>query len=347
MNIRKKAVLTALFLILTFLPPYPSQAAVKQNAKSDLDSYVQLIKKYDPYAIITGWFWDWRSISVYRRNAGYHLGYDIAMPAGCLVPSGWSGTVIAVTPWSSSEWGISLLTNNGYVITFGHLIPCVSVGSPILPGTAVGTVARDHVDIKITDPSGNYIDFGKTSGLFPIDPNAVFMTDKSFYLHSPQNRAKIIKAKQSELSLLKGSSAVMTEYLDEEKILLRDSQENLERMKRLRDEELISTAKLKEEEQNLKNQKEKVQDLQKRYNNQQQRITALRKELKAYNAKELPTTPAKPKKTSEIDQKRLKMAKEKMEKYKKLYEEGAVSRFEKEEAEKDYQRLRLEILMKE
>ena len=64
------------------------QEPLKLSGKeTDLEAYVKRIKQLDPYAVITGWFSDWRDVSIYRRNAGYHYGYDIGLLRGFRVPA--------------------------------------------------------------------------------------------------------------------------------------------------------------------------------------------------------------------------------------------------------------------
>ena len=336
--------ITILILLFCFSLQNVFASSAPSKEKSDLESYYAFIRRYDPYAIITGGFSDWRTVSVYRRQAGYHLGYDIALPAGFLVPSGWSGKVVSVEQWASNEWGISILLDNGYIVTLGHLSPTVSIGDKILPGMIVGSVAIDHVDIKIKDNNGNYIDFGKTKGLVPLSPDAVFLSGAAIYL-DPAAKAKIIKAKQQELALRTSFFSIMTEYLKEEKQILLDAESELEKMKKLKEEDLISASKLKEAENDLKTQKEEFANIQKGYDFQKKRIEALRKELKAYNAKELA-----PKKEAtnlkNTDKERLKQAQEKAEKYKRLYADGAVSKSEKDDADKEYLRMKNKLILK-
>lgn len=112
---------------------------------------------------ISGRFHDWRAVSVYRRQAGLHYGYDIAMPAGTRVPAAWSGKVVAITPWYGTEHGITVQTGNA-LTTYGHLSPLLAVGDLVQAGQAVGTICVDHVDVKMRDLAGNHVDFGEGAG---------------------------------------------------------------------------------------------------------------------------------------------------------------------------------------
>ena len=113
-----------------------------------------------PGAVVTGGFYDWRTVSRYRRSAGLHLGYDIAMPAGTPVRVGWAGTVVSVAPWTETEWGVTVLSGSGVEVTYGHVVPGAGMGDRLEPGDVVGRVALDHVDVKMRDSAGNYVDFG-------------------------------------------------------------------------------------------------------------------------------------------------------------------------------------------
>ena len=335
-------ILICLFLSL-FIPAYSAPTSTK-NVKTDLESYYELLLKNDPYAVITSSFWDWRSVSYYRRNAGYHFGYDIALPAGFAVPSGWDGTVTNIIPWTNDEWGIAISLQNGYTVTLGHLKPLIYTGMKIKAGTLVGTVVRDHVDIKITNSNGNYVDFGKTKGLFPISPDIVYLSGNSTYL-SKEDKEKIIKAKQRELATIRSSSSLFKEYLNEEKELLDEKKAEFEKKKQQYGNELISRTDLEKSEKDYKEQTKKATQLEKRYEAQQKQITDILKELKSYGAKETQQKIEQPK-PEDSDQKKLAKAKAEADKYEDLYEQGIISRKEKEDKEKYYRRLKLEIMIK-
>jgi hypothetical protein len=109
--------------------------------------------------VVSG-FNDWRTVSVYRRHAGLHLGYDIVLPYGSRVPAAWPGKVVAITPWGGSQYGITVLADSGYEATYGHLSPLVRVGQRVAAGDFVGLTIIDHVDVKMRDSAGAYVDFG-------------------------------------------------------------------------------------------------------------------------------------------------------------------------------------------
>jgi len=135
--------------------PEPSRTGAK-----DLGGLVALQQRHFPQAWVSSGFYDWRTTSQYRSVAGLHLGYDIAMPAGTSVAAGWSGVVTGIAPWTGSEWGVTVESADGSRTTYGHISPSVHVGARIQAGDVVGTVVHDHVDVKMRDAAGNYLDFG-------------------------------------------------------------------------------------------------------------------------------------------------------------------------------------------
>jgi len=137
-----------------------SDISTSAGSVADAAGLVALQRTLCPGAVQTSGFYDWRTVSRYRRNPGLHLGYDIAMPAGTPVRAGWAGTVVSVAPWTDSEWGVTVQTGSGLETTYGHVHPAVTVGDAMAVGSVVGTIAYDHVDVKMRDPAGNYVDFG-------------------------------------------------------------------------------------------------------------------------------------------------------------------------------------------
>lgn len=132
-----------------------------QPAPSDLAGYVALLSRTTPGGKVTGRFADWRSPSIYRVFGGMHNGYDVALPPGAAIVVGWPGRVTAITWWAGSEYGITVTSPDGFNTTYGHLAPAVREGAWVEPGDVVGFVCRDHVDIKMRDASGRFIDFAR------------------------------------------------------------------------------------------------------------------------------------------------------------------------------------------
>jgi len=146
--------------------PTPSARGVNVGAR-DLADYVGLQQRLFPGAVVTSGFYDWRTVSQYRGHAGLHLGYDVAMPYGTPFSAGWAGTVTAITPWSGEEHGITVVHNDGSSVTYGHVAARVSVGQHVQPGDVLGTIAYNHVDVKMRDARGNYVDFGGNGRVVP------------------------------------------------------------------------------------------------------------------------------------------------------------------------------------
>lgn len=344
-----KLKLFAIILTLTLLLILGEtlEAGSVRSKESDLESYLKKIKTMDPYAVITGWFNDWRDVSVYRAKAGYHLGYDIGLLKDFPVPSGWKGVVTSIVPWSDKEWGITVLTPEGYFITFGHLcpFPSVKVGTIVEPGMTIGTIAVDHVDIKVTDGKGRYIDIGKTSGLLAIDPNVSFYFDPLTLNNSSINIESVAKAKQKELSMLTGSVKILNDYLKTETDILQETHKKARKSEKFYKDNLISKHEYDLNINKEKNQKEKVLNLKKRLDIQTGKIQELRSFLSKHGYKELPQNKSK-KVIANSDQERLKKAENEMKKYQNLYYEGAVSKKEAENKELEYKRLKLEIMLK-
>ena len=128
-------------------------------ASAELNSLLAVQKQGDPGAFVSSGFHDWRTVSKYRRNPGLHAGYDIAMLTGAPVRAAWPGKVVAITPWYGSEFGVTVQLQNGFEATYGHISPTVRLGDKVRPGEILGTVVVDHVDVKMRDPGGKYVDF--------------------------------------------------------------------------------------------------------------------------------------------------------------------------------------------
>lgn len=332
---------TFFMLVLLFSPIKGSTQTV-----SDFQNYFSLVKKYDKYAIVTGWFWDWRSLSIYRSQAGYHYGYDIALPAGTTVPSGWSGIVIAVVPWTHNEWGVTVKSSNNYTVTYGHIKPLLSVGSTVNTGTPIGVVSYDHVDIKMRDSYGNFVDFDKTFGLLPRNAGQDCIIN-GLVLGAPGSQAEIIKAMQNELTHRRKNLKILSNYRKERDFFLKNSLEAYEKMKTLCKEELISASELENHKKEYEKEKKINDSLLHKINVNKKQIAMLEKNLLAYNA---PISKAESEKTSKAtskikseDEKKIQKSKEKVEKYRELLKQGAVSSKQVKEVEAEYRKIKMEI----
>ncbi|MEW6278262.1 MAG: peptidoglycan DD-metalloendopeptidase family protein [Candidatus Eremiobacterota bacterium] len=137
-----------------------------------LADLVAIQRRHYPGAVVTSGYYDWRTTSRYRSRAGLHLGYDIAMPYGTPFAAGWGGTVISVANWYGAEYGITVQSPGGFTVTYGHVTPHVSVGQQVMPGDVLGTIAYNHVDVKMRDASGAYVPFGEGADI-PSNPLAM------------------------------------------------------------------------------------------------------------------------------------------------------------------------------
>ena len=170
-----------------------------------LGQLLTTLRQKFPAAEITGRFWDPRSISIYRSHAGFHYGYDVAMPAGTVVPAAWPGKVVTVTPWYGQEHGISVVTGQREA-TYGHLIPLVQPGQRVQVGQAVGIVARNHVDVKMRGAGGKFIDFGagpeglSAVSMTPEQRQCNYLLARYHFLHSTQ---QLSQANRERTELLK------------------------------------------------------------------------------------------------------------------------------------------------
>ena len=138
-----------------------ARSGVASAPATDLASYVSLLARTSPKASVSGRFTDWRSPSVYRRAAGRHNGYDVSLAAGQPALAGWPGHVTAVTPWYGREFGVTVVSPQGFSTTYGHIAPCVRVGMRVEPGDILGLVVVDHVDVKMRDSAGRFFDFAR------------------------------------------------------------------------------------------------------------------------------------------------------------------------------------------
>ena len=114
-------------------------------------------------AVVTSGFFDSRGVSRYRSQPGLHLGYDVAMPAGSPVLAAWSGKVTAVVPWADGEWGVTVEHHDASRATYGHIVPGVKPGTLVTPGMSLGSVAVDHLDVKMRNARGEPLDYGVSS----------------------------------------------------------------------------------------------------------------------------------------------------------------------------------------
>lgn len=191
-----------------------------------LGQLLSTVRSKYPEAIVTGRFNDPRTVSIYRSHAGLHYGYDVAIPGGSVVPAAWDGEVVAITPWYGQEEGISVVTGSREA-TYGHLIPLVKVGQKVKTGDPVGIVARDHVDVKMRGPAGEFIDYGAGDAEFavaavtPEQRNRAYLLARYQFLRNQQQlqdaqreRKRVLKSGE-ESSELKAKDAEYARLYEE------------------------------------------------------------------------------------------------------------------------------------
>ena len=145
---------------------------------SPLTDYLNLTRKYFPLAEITGRFQDWRTTSKYRHRAGLHYGYDIYLEKGTKIPVLWDGTVTDVINWYGEEYGVTVTSSNGLNLTYGHVSPRVEPGQKVSRGDIIALCWSDHVDLKMRDSTGNFVDFAKFIGVKKTRPPRTFEKEK-------------------------------------------------------------------------------------------------------------------------------------------------------------------------
>ncbi|HPZ08491.1 MAG TPA: M23 family metallopeptidase [Candidatus Eremiobacteraeota bacterium] len=165
------------FLQLSTIPDHSTKITTTSTI-SPLMDYLNLTRKYFPAAEITGRFREWRNISKYRAQAGLHNGYDIYLEKGTKIPAGWPGIVTAVTPWYGEEYGITVLSHDGKSMTYGHVKPLVVVGQRVSRDYIIALCWSDHVDIKMKDSEGNFIDFSKPLTIIENFPSISYENEK-------------------------------------------------------------------------------------------------------------------------------------------------------------------------
>lgn len=234
--------------------PTPVPGATYTTGARDLADYVLLQQRFFPGAVVTSGFYDWRTTSRYRGHAGLHLGYDVAMPYGCPFAAGWPGTVTAINLWSGEEYGITVVHPDGSSVTYGHVAPKVTVGQHVMAGEAIGTIAYNHVDVKMRDAAGNYVDFGGNGRVLPapqwasgsyslpaptremvmanwlLAQNTLEMAQEDYRnekLESEKRRIQLQTLRQ-KVPALKESQSLMAEYVEQGLVSRLTAEENHE-----------------------------------------------------------------------------------------------------------------------
>jgi hypothetical protein len=227
-----------------------------------LGHLLALQRQHWPQAWVTSTFYDYRSVSRYRRNPGLHLGYDIALPYGCPVSAGWDGVVTDIIPWTDHEYGVTVVDSAGIAVTYGHVTPLVSVGERVKAGSVIARIASDHVDVKMRDAAGQYLPFGEGSkanagvaAATPVVDRKALLTawlvaktsadqaEEELFLkesssqklllerRSAERKVAVLESTLKELSLPQNSALVSRKKLEELKAELSQARTSLKKVK--------------------------------------------------------------------------------------------------------------------
>lgn len=346
------------------------------NGAPDLDMYLSLQRLIYPSAVVSASFYEWRDVSQYRGTAGLHLGYDIAMPAGTAAIAGWPGQVTRVAQWYGPEYGITVLSPSGFETTYGHLAPRVKVGDVVNAGDTVGMVVNDHVDIKMRGPDGAYFDFGHSTppaaGTFPM-PVPVRPTREGA-MQAYQTAWYSMQLDKEELRVAKSTEASAAAELAELQARVRKSRAELPKMKQFLADGLVARLDVQKAQADVSSGTARIAALQKRLRDaqrdvgaRQMRVRSLETQLemaarllasmgigKAEVEKKLraPTSPTAVAQARElqlmrkrtlgpkVDAGALQTARAEVKRMDALYEEGVVSRMERDRVRARYDAIR-------
>lgn len=211
--------------VRAFTPP-PARAP-------HLREYMRLQTQRVPGAVVTSGFDDWRNPSKYRKKAGLHLGYDVAMPRGSPVVAGWAGRVTHVVQWHGAEYGVTVLSDSGYETTYGHLKPTVEPGAEVRPGDVVGTIVIDHVDIKMRGPDGLHYDFGSdrpaVAAVSRAEALRRYLRAKYSVELSEEDAERIVEAERKARKTYQRNRPALNRALDAARRKLEEARRALER----------------------------------------------------------------------------------------------------------------------
>jgi hypothetical protein len=249
------------------LPKVPENKPMARAVR-DLSEFVMLQQRHFPGAVVTSGFYDWRTTSRYRSHAGLHFGYDIAMPYGCPFSAGWPGRVVAIAVWSGEEHGITVDLGDGSTVTYGHVAPRVSVGQMIHTGDVLGTIARDHVDVKMRDAAGNYFDFGGSARVVaaPSWAGGSWMTPKpsrETLLAEWLVASNAVDLAQEELQQLETQIVLKRSETEQLKRRIPALQKSVDLMSEYLEQGLVSRVTAEENRAELEKAKSRLKDLSK------------------------------------------------------------------------------------
>lgn len=237
------------------LPSASKPITVSLPQVTSLTDLVNLQRQSCSWACVTSTFYDYRSVSMYRRRAGLHLGYDIAMQAGTAARAGWPGTVVSIAPWADGEWGVTVASSNGLEVTYGHIVPVARLGQNINVGDTVGTIAVNHVDVKMRGADGAYIPFGEKdkqavmAGALQVQPITSREQLMVAWLSAHNNEETVkeeAEARAREDKLNKIERQKLEERYTEKRLALRN-------MERYFEDGLVSRREVEQTRRNLEN----------------------------------------------------------------------------------------------
>lgn len=267
-------------------------AMINDGRAPDLNVFMALQRLVYPNALVSGSFYEWRTVSRYRSTAGLHLGYDIALPPGTPAVAGWPGQVTRVAQWYGAEFGITVLSPSGYEATYGHLAPRVKVGDVVNAGDSLGLVVNDHVDIKMRGPDGMYFDFGHSTppavgfpGGYPMPvvrptrADAMRMYEMAWYgMHLDQEELKLARATEQRAAV----------ELDDLRSRVRKSRADLPKMKQFLAEGLVARIEVQRAEADVRDGvariaalRNSLRDAQRDVAGRQARVRAMQAQLEA------------------------------------------------------------------
>jgi hypothetical protein len=336
----------------------------------NLFAYLGVQRQFCPSATVTAGFYDWRTESKYRSKAGLHLGYDVAMPAGSPVVAGWPGQVTEVHQWLGSEYGVTVVSPSGFETTYGHISPKVKSGDVLNAGDVVGSVVNDHVDIKMRGPDGMYYDFGHSTPNVawggPMTRDDLLRAYATSYYSSELTR-------EEQSAMLASEASAHAAVLAQEKSYA-ESRTKVPQLKQYFDQGLVARIDVEKAERQMVEEHDKLAQMKLMYRSmhsslrsQQSRLDTTMSAMNASRA-QLHTmglsdaqilasmhhlappddslqalraqTRAQQKSEHAQRQAELKKLKAEVDKYDQLYEQGAVSRIERDKVRQRYETLR-------
>lgn len=267
------------------LPKAPENKPMARSVR-DLSEFVMLQQRHFPGAVVTSGFYDWRTTSRYRSHAGLHFGYDIAMPYGCPFSAGWPGRVVAIAVWSGEEHGITVDLGDGSTVTYGHVAPRVVVGQMVNTGDVLGTIARDHVDVKMRDAAGNYFDFGGSARVVaaPSWAGSSWMTPKpsrEALLAEWLVASNAVDLAKEELQQLETQIVLKRSETEQLKRRVPALQKSVDLMNEYLEQGLVSRVTAEENRAELEKAKLRLKDLSKNSNQGAKSLQPFKQNLKS------------------------------------------------------------------